>query len=111
MKAKLITMSLVAGVATIGLTAFIFRTLGRSRNVPAYSPNIPKTWDVGAMAELELPLADHKGSPKHISADYYYRIPVRPLYKSYPVYASGQEPQGYMDWVRQQEPHTIFDAS
>jgi hypothetical protein len=32
-----------------------------------------------AIAELELPLADPVGSPKRVSADYYYRIPVRPI--------------------------------
>ncbi|HXJ95266.1 MAG TPA: hypothetical protein VMT20_20690 [Terriglobia bacterium] len=57
-----------------------------------FDPVIPKTWDDAAMATLEVPLADPIGSPKHVSADYYYRIPVRPIYKSYPVYASGHEP-------------------
>jgi hypothetical protein len=32
--------------------------------------------------------ADTKASPKHAPADYYYRIPVRPIYKQYPVYAT-----------------------
>jgi hypothetical protein len=56
-----------------------------------------------------VPLADSIGSPKHVSADYYYRIPVRPIYKSYPVYAPGQEPSGYMDWLKQQEPVILWD--
>jgi len=42
---------------------------------------IPKTWDDAAMSSLEIPLADPIGSPKHVSADYYYKIPVRPIYK------------------------------
>jgi hypothetical protein len=29
------------------------------------------------MASLQLPLADSTASPKQISSDYYYRIPVR----------------------------------
>jgi hypothetical protein len=41
--------------------------------------------DDQAMATLEVPLADPIGSPKHVSADYYYRIPVRPIYKQYPI--------------------------
>jgi len=57
--------------------------------------NIPKTWDDEAIATLEIPLADPVGSPRHVSADYYYRIPVAPIYKSYPVYAPGHEPPGY----------------
>ncbi|HEY6270968.1 MAG TPA: hypothetical protein VIX19_03120, partial [Terriglobales bacterium] len=49
------------------------------------------------------------GSPKHVSADYYYRIPVAPIYKSYPVYAPGHEPAGYMDSLKQQEPVIVWD--
>ncbi|MBK7597764.1 MAG: hypothetical protein IPJ07_04230 [Acidobacteria bacterium] len=49
-------------------------------------------------------------SPKHVSADY-YRMPVRPIYKSYPVYAPGKEPSGYLDWLKQQEPEILFDAA
>jgi hypothetical protein len=77
----------------------------------AFSPAIPTTWDDQEMASLELPLADPAGSPVHVSADYYYRIPVRPIYKSYPVYAPGKEPAGYEEWLKQQEPETVFDAS
>jgi hypothetical protein len=61
------------------------------------------------MATLEVPLANPIGSPKHVSADYYYRIPVRPIYKSYPIYAPGHEPPGYMEWLKQQEPVLIWD--
>ena len=63
------------------------------------------------MAALELPLADPSVSPKHVPADYYYRIPVRPIYKSYPVYAPGKEPQGYREWLKKQQPETVFDVS
>jgi len=77
----------------------------------AFAPAIPKTWDDRAMASLEVPLADPSGSPVHVSADYYYRIPERPLYKSYPVYAPGKEPPGYDEWLKQQEPELAFDAS
>jgi hypothetical protein len=76
---------------------------------PVASPTIPKTWDDAAMATVEVPLADPVGSPKHVSADYYYRIPVRPIYKEYPIYAPGHEPAGYMDWLKQQEPVILWD--
>src|SRR5262249_1555549 len=46
-----------------------------------------------------------------ISADYYYRIPVAPIYKSYPVYDPDHEPQGYIDWLKQQEPEILWDDS
>lgn len=69
----------------------------------------PKTWDDEALAALEVPLANPVGSPKHVPADYYYRIPVRPIYKSYPVYAPGHEPPGYLEWLKQQEPVIVWD--
>jgi hypothetical protein len=50
-------------------------------------------------------------TPKHITADYYYRIPVRPIYKSYPVYALAREPLGYQEWLNRQEPQTVFNPS
>jgi hypothetical protein len=74
-----------------------------------FHPTIPKTWDDAAMATLEVPLANPIGSPKHVSADYYYKIPVRPIYKSYPVYAPGREPAGYMERLKQQEPVILWD--
>ena len=49
-------------------------------------PLIPKIWDDAAMATLEVPLADPGGSPKHVAPKYYYKIPVRPIYKQYPIY-------------------------
>jgi hypothetical protein len=70
---------------------------------------VPKTWDDKAMAELEVPLADPVGSPKHVSAEYYYKVPVRPIYKQYPVYAPGKEPPGYIERLKQQEPEIVWD--
>jgi hypothetical protein len=75
----------------------------------AFTPTIPKTWDDEAIASLEVPLANPLGSPKHVTADYYYRIPVPAIYKSYPVYAPGHEPPGYMDRLRGQEPVIVWD--
>jgi hypothetical protein len=78
-----------------------------------FEPTVPRVWDDIAIATLELPLADPVGSPKHISSDYYYyyRIPVRPIYKSYPVYAPGHEPPNYVEWLRQQDPQVLWDES
>jgi len=75
------------------------------------TPSVPRVWDDEAIATLELPLADPVGSPKHISSDYYYRIPVRPIYKSYPVYAPGHEPPGYLEWLKQQAPEVLWDQA
>ncbi len=34
---------------------------------------------------------------------------MRPIYKSYPLYAPGREPAGYIDWVKRQEPVILWD--
>ena len=95
----LLLVALAAGAPDISLN-----------EAPAgFNPGIPRTWDDAAMAELEIPLADPVGSPEHASADYYYRMPVRPIYKEYPVYAPGHEPPGYMDWLKRQEPVIWWD--
>jgi len=73
--------------------------------------SVPRVWDDRELASMELPLAYPEASPKHISSDYYYRIPARPIYKSYPIYAPGKEPRGYTEWLEQQEPEIVFDAT
>jgi len=72
-------------------------------------PVVPRTWDEQALADLEVPLADASHSPRHISAEDYYRIPVRPIYKTYPKYHPDKEPPGYRDWLRRQEPVVLWD--
>lgn len=75
------------------------------------TPEIPKTWDQQALQSMELPMPDPATSPQYISSDYYYRMPVRPVYKTYPVYFPGKEPSGYLDRLEQSEPEILFDAS
>src|SRR5262249_26931677 len=36
-------------------------------------------------------------------------VPVKPIYKSYPVYAPGREPAGYLEWLEQLEPVILWD--
>src|SRR6266481_6227989 len=79
--------------------------------VGTFQPQIPKTWKTSDVETLEVPLANTKYSPIHISEVAYYRIPVRIIYKSYPVYRPSREPAGYMDWLKQQEPEIAFDLS
>jgi len=76
-----------------------------------FSPVIPKTWDEAALASVELPLASTGVPPEHISGDYYYRMLVRPIYKSYPIYAPGKEPRGYFERLKQLEPEVVFDPA
>jgi hypothetical protein len=73
-----------------------------------FRPSIPQAWDEGTIANLQLPLADAKHSPQEISWEYYYRIPRRLIYKSYPVYGPGHEPPGYFAWLEQQDPQVVW---
>lgn len=76
-----------------------------------YRPVVPKVWDDAVMPHLELPLSRPEYSPKHVSETFYYQIPVRPIYKSYPVYHPDREPKGYVDWLRTQDPEILWDAA
>src|SRR5215475_939329 len=110
MNARIIRLLTLALFTLLGGAAYIGG--GQAQETDrAFTPAIPKTWDDQAMASLEIPPADPAMSRAHVSADYYYRIPVRPIYKSYPVYALGREPAGYREWLKQQEPEKVFDVS
>ena len=86
--------------------------LSAQNGTPNRPTMIPRTWDDQAMATLELPLATASASPVPVSAEYYYRIPVRPIYKTYPVYHPDQEPSGYFARLKVVEPEILtFDFS
>ena len=107
MMANAVTVTFVALIGSHGLIG-----VGKAQNpVTATSAQIPKTWDHQGVAALEVPLANPAYSPVHVTSDYYYRMPARPIYKSYPIYAPGKRPAGYLDWLKQQEPEIIFDAA
>lgn len=100
-------------LAVLSVISIIARGLTVIAKDPSshFVPDIPKVWVDEDMAKLEVPLANKDASPKHAPAEYYYRIPVRPIYKSYPVYVPGKEPVGYMESLKQLEPQLVFDAS
>jgi hypothetical protein len=100
-------MQISIGAWVLGLVVFL--SVNAQVRQPVVQPVVPRVWDDHAIATLEVPLADPAGSPKHVSSDFYYRIPVRPIYKTYPVYAPGREPEGYMDWLKQREPEIVWD--
>ena len=76
-----------------------------------YAPVIPRVWNDQEISTLHVPLANAVATPEHVSSEYYYQIPVRPIYKSYPVYAPGKEPIGYQEWLKEQTPELAFDPS
>jgi hypothetical protein len=82
-------------------------SLGRSQHADELRRfSIPTTWDKTAIDSLELPLADPGVRPVHVSAEYYYKLPVRRFYKSYPVYHPSKEPKpdgkDYLEWLNEQ---------
>jgi mono/diheme cytochrome c family protein len=72
---------------------------------------IPEFWSEELLHDYELPLASPEHSPKHVSRDYYYALPERVLYKSYPIYHPSREPAGYLEKLRSLEPERVFDAA
>jgi hypothetical protein len=81
---------------------------GQTRNS---GREIPRVWDDEAVAALEVPLANATYKPAHVTSERYYKLPVRPVFKSYPIYAPGNEPFGYIEWLQRQEPQVVFDAT
>jgi len=72
---------------------------------------VPRVWDDEALASMELPLAGLGQPATYVSAEYYYRIPERKIYKTYPLDAPGRDELAYLQWLREQEPEVVFDAS
>jgi hypothetical protein len=97
----------VTSVASLTITAF---TLGRVAAQSDARPSIPRAWHETALQTLEVPAPNPAFTPKAVPVDYYYKIPVRPIYKSYPVYAPGREPAGYFESLTQRDPEVIWDA-
>lgn len=111
MKRKRIKYFVSALFMSFALTAFLAEGQAqKSEGGPAHK--IPKTFDDEALATMDVPLANSAFSPVHAASQLYYSIRMRPLYKTYTVYAPGKEPPGYMEWLKQQEPELIpFDPS
>jgi hypothetical protein len=94
----------IAAVATI----IIPRICGGQE----FHPNIPRAWDDKEVARVELPLAQRDRSPKYLTEQEYYARTVRVIYRTYPIYAPGRAPAGYLDELKKKEPEVIvFDAS
>jgi hypothetical protein len=99
--------AILGGLAVIGILN-PFRSSGEP---PLITKAIPRTWDDEALRSLEIPLAYPAASPNHLDSDFYYKIPSRTIYRSYPVYHPGREPRGYMEWLKRQDPQTAVDFS
>ncbi|MDX1982522.1 MAG: di-heme oxidoredictase family protein [Bryobacteraceae bacterium] len=76
----------------------------------ALAAQVPQVWTDEAVKRMEVPLVRPEYTPRHISAEDYYRIPERKIYRAYPVYHPSREPKGYWDWLQSREPEIAFDA-
>jgi hypothetical protein len=76
MRCRTKTLSLITFLLMIVCAIFPDR-ISAQKTIENWKPNIPKTWVDTEIAELEVPLANPIGSPKHIAADHYLNITVR----------------------------------
>jgi hypothetical protein len=99
-------------VSTFILTLVTFATFkAAGSSDPPFQPDIPKVWDDQAVETMELPLAQRDRSPRYMSSAEYYALKVRPIYRTYSVYAPGHEPAGYLESLKQKDPEIVFDPS
>src|SRR5262249_1832885 len=73
----------------------------------SFRPQIPRAWDDREVAAFQVPLAQRDRSPQYMSSKEYYALKVRPIYRTYPVYAPGREPAGYLESLKQKEPEIV----
>ncbi|MGH9143232.1 MAG: hypothetical protein ACRD2I_19025 [Vicinamibacterales bacterium] len=97
--------------SSVGLIAGVLSILCGELLIGFAPPRVPKAWDASQLASFEIPLVHPERSARHAAPDYYYRLAVRPIYKSYPIYAPGREPAGYLEQLAQREPEIAFDPS
>lgn len=84
-------------------------TAGNAQRAPGFRPAIPKVWDERELETMTLPAAVPGGRILYLTSGDYYRDRVLPIYRSYPVYAPGREPAGYLASLQQQKPQVVFD--
>ncbi len=93
------------------MIGFAMVALACSSSAQEFHPDIPKVWDDNATKDFEVPLAQRDRSPRYMSAEEYYKLKVRPIYRTYPIYLQGQEPPGYLDSLKEKEPEIVFDPA
>lgn len=70
---------------------------------------IPRIWTDLAMKNWELPNSNPEFSAQPVSEEFYYSLPERVIFKTYPVYHPDYEPDGYWEWLHEQEAEIVFD--
>lgn len=96
---------------SITLVSFLIIIISLLGFVVSKDNEIPKLWDMKKLKSAHLPLVDKSVDVTPIAEETYVKIPERIAYKSYAMYLPGREPKGYYEWLLQQEPEIVFDAS
>lgn len=91
--------------------ATVLIAVAATGHAQSFHPDVPKAWDDGEVGRFEMPLAQRDRSPRYMSAEEYYALKVRQIYRSYPLYAPGRDPAGYVESLKKKEPEIIFDPS
>jgi hypothetical protein len=89
----------------------LLSTITSLATAQAFHPDVPRAWDDREVETFEVPLAQPDRSARYLSAAEYYALDVMPIYRSYPVYAPGREPAGYMESLKDKEPEIVFDPA
>ena len=92
-------IALLAIVSVVSLFSF---TIGQ------FKPEIPKVWDVEKLESMHMPYPDTAAKIIPLTEEYYYQIPERVSYKTYPFYMPGREPKGYYEYLSKQDPVINF---
>ncbi len=101
-------------VASLSVSACAVAQQTDARNAVAGSGSggsggsgIPRTWDEARLDAQHVPLADARVHVTQVSAQTYYAMPERSLYRSYPIYHPDREPPGYLAELEQKEPEVL----
>ncbi|TDS12045.1 hypothetical protein DFQ03_3434 [Maribacter caenipelagi] len=70
--------------------------------------DIPKPYIKKYLEGVYVPLADSTISINYVPEDQYEKLATQEIYKSYPVYLPGREPEGYYESLSQLEPEVVF---
>jgi hypothetical protein len=70
---------------------------------------VPNAWSDSDLAEWATPLPVLGARPGFFSEAEFYKLPVRPLYRAYPVYHPDREPKSYWEWVQKQPPKALLE--
>lgn len=93
------------------LPIFGFVLYGSQPSIYMLVSGIPRVWTDAEMKNWELPNSRPEYSAEPVSEEFYYNLPERVIYKTYPVYHPDSEPEGYWEWLHEQDAEVVFDAS